>query len=72
MKFIKIFMLTVAAVLFASCSDDDETLNSMQTSVGFETEAIAIKESAHVTHVGAFCFPSIGTIVQKDGFLRLY
>lgn len=49
MKFIKIFMLTVAAVLFASCSDDDETLNSMQTSVGFETEAIAIKESAGMT-----------------------
>lgn len=42
-------MLTVAAVLFASCSDDDETLNSMQTSVGFETEAIAIKENAGMT-----------------------
>lgn len=37
-------MLTVAAVVFASCSDDD-TFNTLQTTVGFEQETIAIKEN---------------------------
>lgn len=37
-------MLTVAAVVLASCSDD-ESFNTLQTTVGFEQENIAIKEN---------------------------
>ena len=39
-------MLTVAAVLMASCSDDDQPINSNSTTVGFASEKITVKENA--------------------------
>ena len=46
MKYIKFFMLTVAAVLMASCSSDDASYNSeANTTVGFTTDTIKVKES---------------------------
>lgn len=43
-------MLTVAAVVLASCSDD-ESFNTLQTTVGFEQENIAIKENVGLYNV---------------------
>ena len=44
-------MLTVAAVLMASCSDDDQPINSNSTTVGFASEKITVKENAGYINV---------------------
>ena len=46
MKYAKIFMLFLAAGLFAACSDDDDAVNSQQTTVGFASEELVVKENA--------------------------
>lgn len=46
MKYAKIFMLILAAGLFAACSDDDEAVNSQQTTVGFASEELVVKENS--------------------------
>ncbi|MBQ6651913.1 MAG: hypothetical protein IJM81_00750 [Prevotella sp.] len=51
MKYAKIFMLFLAAGLFAACSDDDDAVNSQQTSVGFASEELVVKENSGYVNV---------------------
>ncbi|MCQ2223962.1 MAG: hypothetical protein MJZ35_09275 [Bacteroidaceae bacterium] len=45
MKYTKLFMLALGAMFVASCSNDDEKVNSLETTVGFQSETLTIKES---------------------------
>ena len=67
MKYIKFFMLMVAAVLIASCSSDDATYNSETgTTVGFTSDTIKVKEST-----GFFNVP-IDYLIQEDTKVNFY
>jgi len=65
MKYIKICMLFVAALLMASCSDDDESINSNSTTIGFANETIVVKEN-----VGFFNVP-INIEGARNGDIKL-
>lgn len=51
MKYIKLFMLMVAASLFVACSDDDDSVNTNSTTIGFESDTITVKESSGIFSV---------------------
>ncbi len=52
MKYIKLFMLVLAAGLFASCSDDDATTNTNSgVTVEFESATMSIRENAGYINV---------------------
>lgn len=47
MKYLKIFMLAVAAVVMASCSSDDDSYNTIATTnVGFTNNTVVVKENS--------------------------
>lgn len=50
MKYIKLFTLSVIALLFTACSDD-ETLNTLQTTAGFAQEELVIKENVGLMNI---------------------
>lgn len=52
MKYTKIFMALLMALFMVACSDDDDAINTNQTTLGFENEAIVVKEN-----VGYFNVP---------------
>lgn len=45
MKYIKLLLLLAVAPFIASCSDDDD-INSANTTVGFESETVVVKENS--------------------------
>lgn len=51
MKYIKFLMLTVVAVLMASCSNDDDSTNSKSTTVGFTNPTVVVKENTGIFRV---------------------
>lgn len=50
MKYIKLFMLLVAATVFAACSDDD-SWNSKEVTVGFDNPTLSIKENSGLVNI---------------------
>jgi len=52
MKYTKIFMALLMALFMVACSDDDDAINTNQITLGFENEAIVVKEN-----VGYFNVP---------------
>ena len=50
MKYIKLFMLLVAATVFAACSDDD-SWNSKEVTVGFDNPTLSIKENGGLVNI---------------------
>lgn len=46
MKYLKLFMLFVAAPFIASCSSDDDDYNTAETIISFQSETLKTKESA--------------------------
>ena len=52
MKYTKIFMALLMALFMVACSDDDDAINTNQTTLGFEKEAMVVKEN-----VGYFNVP---------------
>lgn len=50
MKYIKLFMLLVAATVFAACSDDD-SWNSKEVTVGFDNTSLTIKENSGIVNI---------------------
>ena len=52
MKYTKIFMALLMALFMVACSDDDDAINTNQITLGFEKEAIVVKEN-----VGYFNVP---------------
>ena len=50
MKYMKLFMLMVAAALFTACSDDDD-FNTSSTTVEFESSTLTIKENEGLVNI---------------------
>lgn len=51
MKYTKLFMLALGAMFVASCSNDDEKVNSLDTTVGFQKETLSIKENSGIVNI---------------------
>ena len=51
MKFTKLFMLALGAMFVASCSNDDDKVNNLETTVGFQKETLSIKENSGIVNI---------------------
>lgn len=65
MKYIKLFMLIVAATLFTACSDDDNYNTDASTVVEFENSTMTVKENEGMVNI------PVKITGKRNGMIRL-
>ena len=51
MRYLKLFMLLAMSTAFVACSDDEESYNSNDVTVGFTATEYSIRENASIVDI---------------------